>query len=113
MNTLTATPLLESLASAVRLEIFRLLVRHGQDGMVAGAIASELDIPPTNLSFHLKALTQASLLTVTAEGRFQRYRANLEVMRELLDFLSAECCHGQPEQCGLPACTPPAARTSV
>lgn len=113
MNTLTATPLLESLASAVRLEIFRLLVRHGHDGLVAGAIASELDIPPTNLSFHLKALTQAGLLTVTAEGRFQRYRANLEVMRELLNFLSAECCHGQPEQCGLPACTPPAARTSA
>lgn len=47
----------------------------------------------------LKALTQAGLLTVTQEGRFQRYRANIALMLELIAYLSAECCAGQPEQC--------------
>ena len=77
MDKFTAAKLFESLSSGVRLDVYRLLVRHGLDGLVAGAIAEALDIPPTNLSFHLKALTQAGLLTVTQEGRFQRYRANI------------------------------------
>ena len=99
MDKFTAAKLFESLASGVRLDVYRLLVRHGLDGLVAGAIAAELDIPPTNLSFHLKALTQAGLLTVTQEGRFQRYRANIALMLELIAYLSAEYCAGQPEQC--------------
>ena len=61
MDKFTAAKLFESLSSGVRLDVYRLLVRHGLDGLVAGAIATELDIPPTNLSFHLKALTQAGL----------------------------------------------------
>jgi DNA-binding transcriptional ArsR family regulator len=56
-------------------------------------------VPPTNLSFHLKALTQARLVSVVQEGRFQRYRANLALMQELITFLTAECCAGHPEQC--------------
>lgn len=99
MEQHTATKMFESLASGVRQDVFRLLVRQGRHGMVAGVIASTLDIPPTNLSFHLKALTQAGLLTVTQEGRFQRYRANIALMLELIAYLSAECCAGQPEQC--------------
>lgn len=67
--------------------------------MVAGEIASTLDVPPTNLSFHLKALTQAGLLTVEQEGRFQRYRANLPLMLDLIAYLTEECCSGHPEQC--------------
>lgn len=67
--------------------------------MVAGEIASTLDVPPTNLSFHLKALTQTGLLTVEQEGRFQRYRANLPLMVDLIAFLTEECCSGHPEQC--------------
>ncbi|MDZ7785219.1 MAG: helix-turn-helix transcriptional regulator [Halioglobus sp.] len=58
-----------------------------------------LDIPPTNLSFHLKALTQAGMLTVTQEGRYQRYRANLPLMLDLIAYLTEECCQGHPEQC--------------
>ena len=89
----------ESLASGVRLDIYRLLMRQGPEGLVAGQIASTLDIPPTNLSFHLKALTHAGLLGVTPEGRFQRYRANLSLMQDLIEYLTAECCAGHPEEC--------------
>ena len=67
--------------------------------MVAGEIGSALNVPPTNLSFHLKALTQASLLTVVQEGRYQRYRANLSLMQDLIAYLTEECCSGHPEQC--------------
>ena len=99
MEKYTATKMFESLASGVRQDIFRLLVRQGRYGMVAGVIASTLDIPPTNLSFHLKALTQAGMLTVEQEGRFQRYRANIPLMLDLIAYLTEECCSGHPEQC--------------
>ena len=55
--------------------------------------------PPTNTSFHLKTLTHAGLVSVEQEGRFQRYRANLSPMRELIAYLTAECCDGMPERC--------------
>lgn len=99
MEKETATKIFEALSSGVRLDVFRLLVRMANDGMVAGEIASTLDIPPTNLSFHLKAMTQTGLLTVTQEGRFQRYRANIPVMLDIVAYLSDECCMGRPEQC--------------
>ncbi|RPI44448.1 MAG: transcriptional regulator, partial [Betaproteobacteria bacterium] len=89
----------ESLASGIRLDLYRLLVRKGPDGMVAGDIANALELPPTNTSFHLKALTQAGLVTVEQEGRFQRYRANLTLMADLIGYLTDECCSGNPGQC--------------
>ncbi len=95
----SATTVFESLASGIRLDVYRLLVRTGAEGLVAGEIAGALDIPPTNLSFHLKALTQARLVTVEQEGRFQRYRANMPLMLDLIGYLTAECCAGRPEQC--------------
>lgn len=99
MEKSTATTVFESLASGVRLDVYRLLVKRGPEGMVAGEIASALEIPPTNLSFHLKALTQAEMVSVTQEGRFQRYRANIPLMLDLIAYLTAECCDGHPEQC--------------
>jgi DNA-binding transcriptional ArsR family regulator len=99
MEKSVATAVFESLASGVRLDVFRLLVKQGLVGLVAGEIAATLDLPPTNLSFHLKALTQARLVTVQQEGRFQRYRANIALMAELIAYLTAECCAGQPEIC--------------
>jgi ArsR family transcriptional regulator, arsenate/arsenite/antimonite-responsive transcriptional repressor len=99
MDKNTATTVFESLASGIRLDVYRLLVRKGPAGMVAGEIASALDLPPTNLSFHLKALTQAGLLRAEQEGRFQRYRANMALMQELIGYLTEQCCAGQPEQC--------------
>jgi DNA-binding transcriptional ArsR family regulator len=95
----SATAIFESLASGIRLDAYRLLVRRGNEGMVAGEIASALAIPPTNLSFHLKALSQARLVTVEQEGRFQRYRANMPLMLDLIGYLTAECCAGDPSQC--------------
>ena len=90
----------ESLSSGVRLDIFRLLVKTGPLGLVAGEIASALALPPTNLSFHLKAMTHTSLVSVLQEGRFLRYRANLALVQDLIAFLTDECCSGHPEQCG-------------
>ena len=99
MRKNVAVTVFETLSSGVRLDAYRLLVRKGMDGMVAGEIAAALDVPPTNLSFHLKAMTQAGLVTVEQQGRFQRYRANLPLMRELIGYLTDECCAGHPEQC--------------
>ena len=99
MEKQLATTIFESLASGIRLDVFRLLVKNAPNGLVAGEISTLLALPPTNLSFHLKALTQAGLLNVTQEGRYQRYRANLSVIQELIVYLTAECCTGHPEQC--------------
>lgn len=94
-----ATTIFESLASGIRLDVYRLLIKQGPEGLVAGEIATALDIPPTNLSFHLKALNQAGMVTVTQEGRYQRYRANIPLMLDLIAYLTEECCEGHPEQC--------------
>jgi DNA-binding transcriptional ArsR family regulator len=99
MDKLSALAVFESLSSGVRLDIYRLLVKVGPEGLVAGEISSTLAVPPTNLSFHLKALTNAQLLSVVQEGRFQRYRANLALMHNLIAYLTEECCAGHPEQC--------------
>ena len=99
MDKQLATTVFESLSSGVRLDIYRLLVKAGPQGLVAGEIGGALEVPPTNLSFHLKALTHAQLVSVVQEGRFQRYRANLALMQELIIYLTAECCAGHPEQC--------------
>lgn len=101
MEKTHAIRLLESLASGPRLEIYRLLVRAGPEGMVAGDISQSLSIPATNLSFHLKNLTQAGLLTVVQEGRYQRYRAHMPIMQDLVAYLTEECCSGHPELCAL------------
>lgn len=99
MDKITATAVFESLSSGVRLDVFRLLVKKGQDGMVAGEIASTLALPSTNISFHLKAMTQARLLSVVQEGRYQRYRANFPLMLDTIAYLTEECCAGNPQQC--------------
>ncbi len=99
MDTSSAVKIFESLSSGIRLEIYRLLVRTGPAGLVAGEIGAALALPPTNLSFHLKALTQSQMLSVVQEGRFLRYRANLALMQDLIAYLTAECCSGHPELC--------------
>lgn len=99
MEQQKAVTVFESLSSGVRLDVYRLLVSQGPEGLVAGDIAAKLELPPTNLSFHLKALTHAQLVTVEQEGRYQRYRANIPLMVELIGYLTDECCAGRPEQC--------------
>jgi ArsR family transcriptional regulator, arsenate/arsenite/antimonite-responsive transcriptional repressor len=99
MNKLEATSIFETLASSLRMDIYRLLIKKGKTGMVAGEIASTLQLAPTNLSFHLKALTRTGLLNVEQEGRFLRYRANIAQIQDLISFLTENCCENQPEQC--------------
>lgn len=92
MEQATATAIFDVLASGFRLDVFRLLVKRGPAGMVAGEIAAALDLPPANLSFHLKAMTHAGLVTVVSEGGLQRYRPDLALMTDLIAYLTDECC---------------------
>lgn len=96
-----ALQVFEALSSGVRLDVFRLLVRAGKEGRVAGEIADALDIPPTNLSFHLKGLTHCGLLSVEQEGRYQRYRANIPLMLDTIAFLTENCCADNPDDCAV------------
>ncbi len=99
MEDSEAVKLLSSLASPVRLAIFRRLVAAGVHGRVAGELAQDVGQTPANLSFHLRDLTHAGLLSVEQEGRFQRYRVVIDLMQALLRHLSEHCCGGQPQQC--------------
>lgn len=99
MKSKDAAPLFEALSSDVRLDIFRLLVKHAPEGLVAGEIAKNLDLPSTNLSFHLKAIVHTGLVSLEKEGRFSRYRANIPLMLEVIAYLTAECCSAHPEHC--------------
>jgi DNA-binding transcriptional ArsR family regulator len=75
-----------------RLRIMRLLLSAHPGGMVVGEISEELEIPNSTLSHHLEKLKNEDLVSVEREGTFLRYRANTEVLQELLGFLYAECC---------------------
>lgn len=94
-----AVSIFECLSSPVRLDVYRLLVRKGFEGAVAGEISSTLRVAPSNLSFHLRVLTQAQLTVVQQEGRYQRYVANLPLMSQLVEYLTAECCSEQSHGC--------------
>jgi DNA-binding transcriptional ArsR family regulator len=99
METKQATTLFEALSSGVRLDLFRLLVKYAPEGLVAGEIAKRLNVTNTNLSFHLKELLHAGLISVEKEGRFMRYRANIPLMLDTIAYLTAECCSENPELC--------------
>ncbi|MHC6657598.1 ArsR/SmtB family transcription factor [Aeromonas salmonicida] len=101
MNKAMATKVFESLSSGIRLDVWRLLVKAGLEGRVAGELSSSLYIAPNTLSFHLKAMLHAGLLSVEQEGRFLRYRANIPLMLALIGYLTEECCAGHPEACGM------------
>jgi DNA-binding transcriptional ArsR family regulator len=92
---------LAALAQETRLAIFRRLVRAGPDGESAGSIADALDTPAPTLSFHLKELERAGLITQRRESRSLFYAARYDGMRELLSFLMADCCAGHPEICNI------------
>lgn len=96
----TAVIALAALAHRHRLEIFRLLVTQGPNGMAAGQIAEQVGASPTAASFHLKELDRAGLVTATRTGRYIRYAVHVEGMRQLLSFLTEDCCGGRPELCG-------------
>ncbi|MDR2351784.1 MAG: ArsR family transcriptional regulator [Deltaproteobacteria bacterium] len=99
MDTKQAAKIFEALSYDIRLDLVRLLVRNAPHGLVQGDIAIRLNIRPNNLSFHLKAIVQSGLADAEREGRFIRYRANIQLLSEVIAFLTAECCSGQPEVC--------------
>jgi ArsR family transcriptional regulator len=100
MEELQAVRALSALAHESRLRIFRLLAKHGTEGLAAGKIAEELGLVGATLSFHLKELSNAGLILDKRESRSIIYSLNVTEMKTLLGFLLDDCCQGQPELCG-------------
>ena len=99
MNGEAAISALSALAHGGRLDVFRLLVKAGQQGLSAGDIARATDTRPNTLSTNLSILSHARLVASRREGRSIIYTANYDAMRELLAFLMEDCCAGTPEIC--------------
>jgi ArsR family transcriptional regulator, arsenate/arsenite/antimonite-responsive transcriptional repressor len=94
METLPALDALAGLAHGTRLRIFRLLVERGPEGMSPGVIAEELGLADPTLSFHLKELNRADLVSARRVGRFIHYSANYRTMNGLVAYLTENCCRG-------------------
>jgi ArsR family transcriptional regulator, arsenate/arsenite/antimonite-responsive transcriptional repressor len=99
MKKQIAVGILAALAQDNRLDIFRLLVEAGPEGMPAGHIAESLRLPPSGLSFHLDRLREAGLVTVRRDGRSMIYAAKFDAMNALVSYLTDHCCQGRPELC--------------
>jgi len=95
MDEATAVKALAALAQAQRLRAFRALVAAGPDGLTPGVMAEQLGVAPSALSFHLKELAHADMVSVEARGRNLIYRASFGHMTALLGYLTAHCCQGQ------------------
>jgi len=104
MNIKPAVSALSALAHESRLAIFRTLVQAGETGLPAGKISDLLQIAPSSLSFHLKELAHADLVTATQQGRFVIYAANYSTMNGLLAYLTENCCEGESCQIAAPTC---------
>ena len=102
MEKSDAIAALAALAQDNRLDVFRLLVQAGPEGMAAGAVAEALGLAPNTLTFHFDRLRTAGLLSVRREGRSMIYAAQFDTMNALLGFLTENCCGGV-------SCTPAAA----
>lgn len=87
---------LAALAQPNRLQIFRTLVISGQEGVTPGTLADTLGVPAATLSFHLKELLHAGLVSQERSGRHLIYRAEYEQMNRVLSYLTHNCCHGEP-----------------
>ncbi len=113
METKDAIQSLAALAQESRLNVFRLLIRQGPDGLAAGEIARTLDVPPSTLSAHLTVLSNAGLVQSVRHSRSIVYAVDVAATRRLLGFLLEDCCQGRPEVCApllddvLSSCCPP------
>ena len=107
METKDVVIALSALAQASRLAVFRALVQAGPAGLAAGKISEMTGIPPSSLSFHLKELSHAGLVSSEQAGRFVIYTAGFDAMNALVGFLTENCCGGNPctPVCA-PACNP-------
>jgi len=99
MEKTDAVAALAALAQDSRLDVFRLLVEAGPDGMPAGEVASALKLAPNTLTFHFDRLRVAGLVTVRRDGRSMIYAAQFETMNALLRYLTDNCCKGAPQAC--------------
>jgi len=112
MKKQDAVAILSALAQDSRLDVFRLLVQAGPEGMPAGAVAEALDLAPNTLTFHFDRLRTAGLVTVRREGRSMIYAGQFETMNALLGFLTDNCCGGV--SCAPAAeCKPARKRTKI
>ena len=98
-NSESAINALSALAQPTRLAVFRLLVRHGLEGVPAGQIAREIGTPANTMSAHLTILERASLITAQRDGRTISYALAPAGLRALFAFLAADCCAGRPDLC--------------
>lgn len=98
MNEKNVVTSLAALAQPVRLRVFRALVVAGPKGLTPGDLAGQLEVAATTLSFHLKELMYADLVSQERDGRHLIYRAAFERMEDLLSYLTEHCCQGQPCQ---------------
>jgi ArsR family transcriptional regulator len=94
MEKIDVVAALAALAQDNRLDVFRLLVEAGPEGMPAGAVATALDLAPNTLTFHFDRLRTAGLVTVRRDGRSMIYAAQFETMNSLLGYLTDNCCGG-------------------
>jgi DNA-binding transcriptional ArsR family regulator len=105
MEKTQAVTALAALAQDNRLDVYRLLVRAGPDGISAGQVASELGLAPNTLTFHFDRLRNAGLITVRRAGRSMIYAARFDAMNALLGYLKENCCQGISGGCDAPART--------
>ena len=112
MEKSDAIAALAALAQDTRLDVFRLLVQTGPDGLPAGRIGELLGLPSATLSFHLNQLRQAGMVSFRREGRSLIYAAEYATMNALLSYLTENCCGGTDAACA-PACTPQADATAA
>jgi DNA-binding transcriptional ArsR family regulator len=103
MEEQAAVNALAALAQVMRLRVFRALVGAAPRGLTPGELGATLDVPASTLSFHLKELMHAELVTQERDGRYLIYRPAIGHMNDLLDYLTAHCCQGTG--CG-PAAAP-------
>ncbi|RTZ48094.1 transcriptional regulator [Candidimonas sp. SYP-B2681] len=96
METKIIVRALAAIAHESRLEAYRYLVQAGPAGLPAGRLSELLKVPPSSLSFHLKELVNAGLLSSRQEGRFVYYAAEYKAMNSLLAYLTENCCGGNP-----------------
>jgi ArsR family transcriptional regulator len=106
MEKKDAVAALAALAQDNRLDVFRLLVQAGPEGMPAGAVAEALELAPNTLTFHFDRLRHAGLVSVRRDGRSMIYAARYETMNALLGFLTENCCAGAPQTCAPAVCKP-------
>jgi DNA-binding transcriptional ArsR family regulator len=104
MEKTSAVAALGALAQENRLDVFRLLVQAGPEGLPPGSLAQRLGLPAATLSFHLTQLRHAGLVTFRREGRSLLYVAEYSAMNDLLAYLTENCCKGDAAACGVGIC---------